>query len=546
MGMLSRADTVFTNGAVFDGQEYRQNSAVAVQSGRVIAVGRDDVGGLVGPRTEIVDLAGALLLPGFTDAHVHPIEGGLERMRCDLSTGVSRTDYLALIVSYCAANDSPWILGGGWQLAAFPGGTPRASDLDGVVSDRPVFLASRDHHAAWVNTAALRLAGITATTLDPSDGHIERDAAGNPTGVLQEGARLLVSRLIPDDTPVENYQALLSAQQYLHSLGVTGWQDAIVGDYGNHSDTGDVYLRAARNGDLTAKVVAALWWDRNRGIEQLAELVRRREQLQRERFAATSVKIMQDGIPENRTAAMLSPYCGCAGGGASGHSFIDAVELRSIVAVLDRADFQVHVHAIGDRAVRESLDAFAAARSRNGLNDNRHHLAHIQIVHPDDVPRFAQLGVAANMQTLWATFEPQMIEFNLPALGAERSAWQYPFGDLARAGTRLCAGSDWPVTTPDPWAALHVAVNRTLPSSMSDFNPEPFYPEQALELGVALRAYTRGSAWINHADKTGVVDVGAEADFCVTDRDPFRGSVSEIGSTRTTSTWIKGRRVFEA
>ncbi|MGO4690315.1 amidohydrolase [Glaciibacter sp. 2TAF33] len=544
--MSTRADTVFTNGAVFDGHEYQPQSAVAVAGGRIVAVGGEDFADLVGPRTEMIDVGGALLLPGFTDAHIHPIEGGLERMRCDLSAGENRAEYRSLIRRYCVETDAPWILGGGWQLAAFPGGVPLASELDQIVSDRPVFLSSRDHHAAWVNTRALEMAGITAATDDPPDGCIERDRAGNPTGVLQEGARLLVSRMIPEDTATENYQALLAAQSYLHTFGITGWQDALVGDYGNHSDTGDVYLEAAQNGDLTAKVIAALWWDRNRGVEQLAELVHRRGELQHERFAATSVKIMQDGIPENRTAAMLEPYCGSVGSGTSGHSFIDPVELKAVIAAVDLAGFQAHVHAIGDRAVRESLDAFETALSLNGSNDHRHHLAHLQIVHSDDVPRFAALGVTANLQALWASFDPQMVELNLPVLGAERSARQYPFGDLARAGSRLCAGSDWPVTTPDPWAALHVAVNRTLPASMAGFNPEPFYPQQALGLTTALRAYTQGSAWINHSSTTGVIAVGAAADLCVTDRDPFTGPPSEIGATRVVSTWIDGRRVFGA
>lgn len=549
--MTSRADIVFENGSVFDGMRLLPSSTrVAIAGSTIVGVGAD-IDGLIGPGTRTVDLAGGLLLPGFTDAHVHPVEGGLERMRCDLSSGSTRDEYLAIVRSYAEANpDLPWILGGGWQLAAFPGGVPQASDLDAVVGDRPVFLANRDHHGSWVSTRALEIAGIDRNTPDPSDGRIERDSDGVPSGVLQEGARLLVSRFIPEDTDDDNYSALLTAQHYLHSVGVTGWQDAIVGDYGNHSDTGDVYLRAAKNGDLTARVVAALWWDRNRGAEQIPELVARRADLAHERFTAGSIKIMQDGIPENQTAAMIDPYlvppgCRCGADGlGSGLSFVDPAVLGDYVSALDALAFQIHFHAIGDRAVREALDAFAEASRRNGPSANRHHIAHVQVVHPDDIARFAQLGVAANVQTLWATFEPQMVELNLPVLGDERAAWQYPFGDLDRAGVQLASGSDWPVTTPDPWAALHVAVNRTLSPDDPDFTPTPFYPSQALTLERALASYTSGSARINGHDSAGRLAEGLDADLVVVDRDPFALPAELISQTRTRETWVRGRQVF--
>ena len=543
--MTAPSTVVFTNGVVFDGERLLPaGTEVATSGEQIVAVGpkldRDGV--------QVVDLDGGLLLPGFVDAHVHPIEGGLERMRCDLSEGATREDYLRIIAEYAEANpEAPWILGGGWQMAAFPGGTPLASDLDAIVGDRLVVLSNRDHHGTWVSSATLALAGIDADTPDPADGRIERDSEGHPSGVLHEGARLLVSRFVPDDTEDDNYAALLSAQAYLHSLGVTGWQDAIVGDYGNHSDTGDVYLRAARNGDLTARVVAALWWDRERGLDQLPELVARRAHLQHERFAATSIKIMQDGIPENQTAAMIDPYlvdgCRCDTSGA-GISFVDPAVLTDYVSALDAEGFQVHFHAIGDRAVREALDSLEVAAERNGHRDSRHHIAHVQIVHPDDVPRFASLGVAANLQTLWATWEPQMVELNLPVLGEERAAWQYPFGQLAASGARLGSGSDWPVTSPNPWLALHVAVNRTFVADDPDYTDRAFFPEQALDLETALAAYTSGSNYLNHSDSAGRIRVGLDADLVVADRNPFAGPTDQIGHTRTIQTWVRGHRVF--
>jgi predicted amidohydrolase YtcJ len=557
--MTAPRTTIFTNGAVFDGIAVRdRGTVVVVEDERIVAV-TSDRSAADKQGADRVDLDGGLLLPGFVDAHVHPIEGGLERMRCDLSGASDRAGYLAVISEYAAATpNAPWILGGGWQLAAFPGGSPDLDGLDAIVPDRPVFLSNRDHHGAWVNSRALELAGITAETRDPADGTIERHPDGTPNGVLQEGARLLVSRFIPEDTADENYAALMGAQRYLHSLGVTGWQDAIVGDYGNHSDTGDIYLRAARNGDLTARVVAALWWDRTRGLDQLDGLVARRAELHHSRFSASSVKIMQDGIPENRTAALVDPYlipesvvagCRCGTphyGTETGLSFFDPAELPKIVTELDRKSFQVHVHAIGDRAVREALDAFESALAANGATGNRHHIAHVQIVNPADLGRFAKLDVAANIQALWATFDPQMVELNVPFLGEQRSAWQYPFADLQRSGAHLAAGSDWPVTTPDPWAAIHVAVNRTLPQRFADYTPRRFYPNQALDLASALRAYTSGSSRINHHDDAGRIEPGADADLVITNRNPFAHSGEEIGDTSTRETWVRGTRVYSS
>jgi len=550
----SAPDTVFLNGRIYDGTERPSYAgAVAVTDGVISAVGEQaDIAALAGPGTRTVDVAGGLVMPGFVDAHIHPIEAGLERARCDLSGCATKDEYRAAIRAYAVAHpDLPWIQGGGWQIAAFPGGTPSVADLDDIVPDRPVFLENRDHHGAWVNSRAIQLAGLTATTPDPIDGRIERDATGSPSGTLHEGARHLVSRLIAKDTEAEKRAALLLAQDHLFSVGVTGWQDAIVGDYANHSDTGDIYLEAAKDGSLQATVVAALWWDRNHGDEQIPHLKRRRAELVHERFTAGSIKIMQDGIPENRTAAMVDPYLtpGCSHGDNSGTetgiSFVDPTDLKRYVTQLDRDGFQLHVHAIGDRATRESLDAFEAALIANGPSDNRHHIAHLQIIDPVDLARFAPLGISANIQSLWATLEPQMVVQNIPYLGATRARWQYPFASLLRSGAALCAGSDWPVTDPNPWAAIHVAVNRTLAADDADYNPEAFLPEQALTLAQSLAAYTSGSNRINHRDSTGTITVGAEADLVLTNRDPFAGVSTEISETAVVATYVRGKPVFE-
>ncbi|WP_327592203.1 amidohydrolase [Streptomyces chartreusis] len=539
------ADLLFTGGPVLT-PEGRTATAVAVTGDRITAVGREEVHDLAGPRTEVVDLAGRLLLPGFQDAHVHPVPAGLELTQCDLTGTRTADDTLAAVRAYADAHpEREWITGGGWSMEAFEGGTPTKELLDSVVPDRPVYLPNRDHHGAWVNSRALALAGITRDTPDPADGRIERDASGEPSGTLQEGAMQLVGRLPPPATQADRVAALLHAQRHLHALGITAWQDALVGDFLGMDNPAQAYLAAARDGSLTARVVGALWWDRERGSEQIPELAQRREALSHGRFRATSVKLMLDGVAETGTAALVDPYldkCGCATANR-GTSFIDPEQLPKYVTELDALGFQCHFHALGDRAVRDALDAIEAARAANGPSDTRPHLAHLQVIQPADVPRFARLGAIANIQPLWAAHEPQMDELTIPFLGPERAAWQYPFGALLRAGARLAAGSDWPVSSPDPLHGVHVAVNRVTPDAD---DAQVFLPGERIGLTEALTAYTAGSAHVNHLDDTGEVRAGALADLVVLDRDPFDGPAQEIARTRVARTYVGGAQVYAA
>ena len=540
------ARTVFRNGSLFDGHRYRGPvGAVLIEDGVIAAVfTADNVEELPAGAVD-VDLGGGLLAPGFVDAHVHVVQGGLERIRCDLTGLHGRDEYLAAVASYAADHpEEEWVLGGGWSMTAFPGGTPTAADLDQVVGDRPVFLPNRDHHGAWVNTRALVLAGVQPDAPDPPHGRFERDAFGVPTGTLHEGAMRVVAQHIPATTEQEYDRALLAGQAYLQSVGVVGWQDALIGDYAGTGDPGPVYLRAARRGSLTAHVVGALWWDRDLGPEQIAGLVQRRAELSHGRFQASSVKIMQDGVAENGTAALGAPYLDDHGQPTAntGHSFLEPERLKAAIAALAAEGFPVHVHAIGDRAVQEALDAFAHAAGAE--RDLRHQIAHLQVIDPTDLPRFAALGVAADLQAFWACLDEQMVELTLPYLDQDRAGWQYPFGDLHRAGARLVMGSDWPVSTPDPLAAIHVAVNRTVFGELGRAGTEPFLPEQRLSLETAFAAYTSGSAWVNHRDGAGLVAPGLVADLVVLDRDPFAAPASEIGAAQVVSTWVAGEPVF--
>ncbi|MGH2674705.1 MAG: amidohydrolase [Actinomycetota bacterium] len=516
--------------------------AVAVRGDSIVAVGSGkEVRGLAGPRAEVLDLPGRLIVPGFQDAHVHPPSSGLERLRCDLNDTLDADEYRRIVAEHARTHpDEPWILGGGWWPAAFPGGTPRREDLDGIVPDRPVYLPNRDGHGAWVNSRALAVAGIDRRTPDPPDGRIERDPdTGEPTGTLHEGAMALVEDLVPPTSPEEWERALTEAQAYLHSLGITAWQDAWVGP--EHLEA---YLALAGRGALTARVVAALWWERERGPDQIEDLEEQRARAADVGIDAGTVKIMLDGVVESFTAHMLQPYLGPDGRPTDnrGIPFLDPEELTAAVTGLDRRGFQVHFHAIGDAAVRSALDAVEAARRANGPSDRRHHIAHVQVVHPQDVPRFGALDVAATVQPFWASHEPQMDELTIPFLGPARTVQQYPFASLAGSGATLAFGSDWSVSTPDPMLQIEVAVTRVDPD---DRGGEPFLPQERLDPDTALEAFTRGSAYVNRLDgKTGTIEAGKLADLVVLDRDPFADG--PIGQARVVLTVVGGRVVHEA
>ncbi len=539
-------NTFFSNGTVFDGHRFLDaGTGILVRGGRIAAVGSAPPAS-----SEPVDLQGGTLVPGFIDSHAHPVFAGNQIRHCDLRDASTASGYVELVAAYAAQHpDEAWITGGGWSMDAFPGGIPTRQLLDAVVPDRPVFLPNRDGHGAWVNSRALELAGVDARTPDPADGRIEREPDGSPAGMLQEGASELVGHLLPMVTPDEWYESLLIAQQHLLSLGVTGWQDAILGDYQEGADPLPAYQRAAGDGSLIATVVGALWWDRSQGLDQLAGLIDRRGQWHSDRFRATSVKMMLDGIVENHTAAMLEPYIatdGCAGD-HTGLDFIDPEELPRYVTALDAEGFQVHFHALGDRAVRNALDAVAAARQASHSTELRHHLAHLQVVHPDDIPRFAELAATANLQALWAAHEPQMDELTIPFLGERRSGWQYPFRSLQAAGAALCGGSDWPVSSPDPLLAIHVAVNRALPADAGGGGNEAFLPEQSIDLVSMLGAYTAGSAAVNGVDDhVGSVRAGMDADFAVIDADLRVVDPGDICRATVRQTWVRGQLVHDS
>lgn len=538
--------TLFTNGQLYLGRGVFAHASLLVDGDRILRVIAE--GDELPAAEELVDLEGGTLLPGFHDAHVHPLLAGIQALGIDLKPVHDRGEYLALIAAHAEANPNADVLtGGGWFGDVFADGFPTAADLDGI-DDRPVMLHSHDAHGLWVNTAALQAAGIDETTPDPDGGRIVRDESGRPTGMLLESAVALVEHLIPvpDSTFLET--ALETAQRELHSVGVTTWQDAAVGESDLGPDPLPAYLSLAGDGRLTARVVLAQWWDRARGLEQLADLEQVRASAAAAGLDAGTVKVMIDGMVENHTASMLEPFAGHPGD--VGIAFLSPETLIELTTALDAAGFQVHFHAVGDAAARHALDAVEAAIRHHGLRGNRHHVAHLDLIDVSDVSRFAELEVAANVTALWARRDEEIVHRKLPLLGAEREQRHFPFGDLHRAGARIVGGSDWPVTTPNPLWSISTAVTRrglaedphAIGAGVLD---DPLLPEQALPLGVALDAYLADAAWVNRLEtETGRLEAGCLADLVWVDAD--LREVGAYGSARVRRTYVGGELVYQA
>jgi predicted amidohydrolase YtcJ len=540
------ADLLIVNASIWSPGGMLPHTALAAKDGVITALGDDTLREQV-TATETFDAQGGLVTPGFVDAHVHAIFGGVESNRCDISACETLEEAEAVILKYAAEHpDAPWILGGGWSMPWFPGGTPHRRDLDRLVADRPAFLLNADHHGAWANSRALELAGITSDTRDPDDGRIERDADGSPSGTLHEGATELLDGVMPATDAAELRTGLLDAEALLLSHGIVGWQDAILGEYGGYPDITSTYTDAVDEGALRARVSGALWVARDFGGRDIegfvADLVRRRDQYAREGLRLHTAKIMVDGVAENETAAMHESYrsdatdCKCARG--TGLAYFSRAELLTLVPLLNEAGFDAHFHAIGDRAVTYALDAVAAVAPH--IRDaRRNHIAHLQVVRPADISRFSELGVTANMQMLWACRDEQMVDLTLGLLGPERAEWQYPFASLQRLGTQLACGSDWPVSTPNPWLAIHVAVTRQVPQS----DTEPLLAHEAISLEHALTAYTHGSHSLL-GFPGGRIEVGAVCDLAIADRNPYEVSAEQIFATTNVATVLRGEVVY--
>lgn len=544
---MTNADLLFTGGVVRTMDSANPLShALAVKNGRILALG-DQALALRGSGTEVLDLSGKALLPGFQDAHVHPLMGGMQMVSCDLSEVHSWPEYREIIAEYVRANrDRAWIEGAGWYGDVFDGGFPHRDLLDELVPDRPAYFLSHDAHGAWVNTRALELAGISDSTPNPDGGIIARGADGRATGMLIEHAAELVSRLIP--APEEGYirRALLAAQAFMHSKGITAWQDAAVGEALGAPDVFEHYLALDEQGLLTATVTGALWWHRDQGLEQL-DLFRYRRSRSRGRFRATAVKLMLDGVCENLTAAMTRPYRGHPH--EKGMTLIEPDALCEITRALDSAGFDLHLHAVGDQAVRDSLTALDLP-GRTGW-DPRHQVAHLDIIDADDLATFARIGAIANIQPLWARQDPVLVETKLPYLDSGHQGMHFAFQSLRDAGVSLAMGSDWPVSSPDPMWGVHTAVNRTAPPADPHAMDErsqsdPLLAHEAIALDAALHAATAGAAHANRLDgERGMVRAGMIADLVVLNADPYAVPAGDLGGLAVEQTYVDGSLIYQ-
>jgi predicted amidohydrolase YtcJ len=538
-GADTGADAVYRNGRIYTVDAARSwAEAVAVTGGRIVYVGTDEgVETHIGPATTVVDLHGRMMLPGLQDAHIHPIGGGVEASACDLNASTGVAAYRTRIAEYALANpDTAWILGGGWSMADFgPGGAPNKSVLDELVPDRPVYLTSRDGHTGWANSAAMSIAGITKDTPDPVDGRIDRDPqTGEPIGSLQEGAMKLVTKHIPPTSLEQLMVGLRYSIKMLNAYGITSIQDAAVDE-----DDLKTYKALDERGELTLRVVGSIWWDRDRDMGQVAEIIALRDRYTAGLVDAKTVKIMQDGVMENYTAVMLEPYL--IPGGSRGIPMVEPELLKQVVARLDAEGFQVHFHAIGDGAIRQSLDAVEEALVQNGRLGHRHHISHLELIDPADIPRFEELDVVANFQPLWAYADDYVTELTIPFIGEKRARWLYPIKSVQDTGAVIAFGSDWSVSTANPYDQMETAVTR---KDAQNDDMESFIPEERIDLESAIAAFTIDAAFVNRKENdTGSIEVGKYADLVVLDQNLFEIEAKDISETKALLTLFEGRPV---
>ena len=542
----SSADLVLVNGAVYTADAARSwASAVAVRNRRIVYVGTDaGAKALMTARTRVIDLDRRMLLPGFQDSHVHPTHVPDPEREIDLDGLKTREALRARIREYAIAHPQrTWILGNGWDESAFlPSGRPTRDLLDDIVPDRPAFFVNNSLHQAWANTAALAAAGITRATPQPENGEIVRDAAGDATGSLQEAAMTLVSAVIPAPTLQERADTIAAALRQMNRLGITALQDAAA----SSTDVQAYRLLQRRHG-LTARVSLCQRFDPLQPDEaaQIRQFVATRAALGGD-LRANCVKVILDGGYGSRTVALLKPYVDDPNKG-TGQLYVSPQRLTELVKHLDALDFQVHIHAIGDRTVRTALDAIEAARAANGPRDTRHCLAHLSLIDAADLPRFRDLGVIANMTPLWSRGDPWQTVFAVRMFGAERAAQSYRTRSLLDSGAVLVWGTDWPVTGVSPLDGLETAVTHRYPGGHDPAGAEDaaWNPGERLSLPQALVAYTAAGAYLLHDEQQrGTIEPGKLADLVVLSRNLFQVPALEIHTVQVDMTLLGGQVIY--
>jgi predicted amidohydrolase YtcJ len=536
-------DLIVLNGRVLaaDGQD-TVSEAVAVQGNKILKVGTTrEVQRLRRPQTVVVDAKGGTILPGFNDSHVHFLSGGLALTQVNLLEARSVADIEQAIRGWAASHpDREWVTGRGWYYDSFTPGLPTRQLLDALVPDRPAYLISYDGHTGWANSAALKLAGITRRTTSPRHGTIVRDPrTGEPTGVLKEAAMGLVSPLLPASTRAEKLAALRAATTEAHRRGVTSVQNA-----GGGPDDLDLYEELRRTKELQIRVYAALSAQPDISGEELAALANLRAKYSDDPlFKAGAIKLMADGVIESHTAAMLEPYSNRPN--VRGESRMNADALLRLVTALDKDDWQLMIHAIGDRGVRMALDAIEGAAAANPVpaRGRRHRIEHIETIDPIDVPRFGRLGVIASMQPYHGLPDPAQMAVWSGNIGPERASRGWLYGSIARTGGLVAFGSDWPVVAMDPLLGLHIAVNRTTPEG----EPEGgWLPAERLALRQAIDAYTRNGAWASFDEhRKGTLERDMLADIVILSTDILARPAADLAGTEVAVTIFDGKVVYQ-
>jgi predicted amidohydrolase YtcJ len=490
---------------------------------------------------EVVDGQGKLVIPAFGDGHAHPMFAGYEFLGPKIR-GISTLDaLLAEVKNFAAKNpDLPWIIGGSYESWMVPNGEFDARWLDDIVPDRPVVLRASDYHTVWCNSAALSAAGITAETPDPQLGWILRRPDGTPMGTLREWDAVdMVLDAAPAWSVNDQVLALELASKVFAAHGTTWVQDAWV-DPGME----EAYFEAARQARLNIRYNLALRANPREWRNQLDWFVRARANAEVvDGVSVNTIKFFADGVIEGKTASVRGGYADDPHN--HGMPCWEWSELHKAVAAVDALGFQPHIHAIGDEGLHQAINAIENAQRLNGGRTHpRPVITHVQLLDPEDLPRFARLNIVANFEPLWACNDGLQSELTAPQVGPEREMWQYPMKSLLESGAHISMGSDWPVTEQNPFECMQVAVTRQVPG---DPSTEPWNPRECLSVVEAFAAYSAGNAYQAGEEAVrGILAPGMSADFAIVDQNFFEGSTTQIEGTRVLSTWCGGRNIYRA
>jgi predicted amidohydrolase YtcJ len=529
-----KADRVFLNGRIWTGDRDRPwAEALAVRGPTILAIGRSaEVRKTAERLTEVVDLKGRFVAPGFEDAHLH----FLVRDEVELDGADTVEEVQRRIGEYARAHpDAPWLIGRGWGYASFPANTPDKKYLDVVVPDRALLLTDRDHHSALANTVALAAAGVDRQTRDPEHGVVVRDSRGEPTGLLKEAAMGLVARRIPPPTDEERYRSLKQLLDRAASYGLTSVHNASYPDEDLRT-----YERVMREGGLKVRFYVAVPFRKNATEKELAPYQALRERYRGPLLKFGAAKGLLDGVIDAQTAAMFEPFTT----GAHPPPAWTAEELNRTAVAYDKAGFQILLHACGDKAIHMALDAYEHAARVNGTSGRRHRVEHVEVPIPADLPRFKALGVIASTQALFANPDKTTLENFAVLLGPERSARAEPFARLDAAGAVQAFGSDWPVFSMETLRGIYCAVTRKTPEGAPSVG---WYPENRISAEAALRHFTADAAYASFDEGAkGTLAPGRLADFVVLSDDILAPPPERILKARVLLTVLGGRDTYRS